>query len=141
MSIIETKVFIALIYYTIFGVVMLADFTLVTTNQDKSVTEFEKHFICEAKGSGSPCDRSQLEQRSTVWIDFLTYVLLGLFPAANLMFIISWKDVKCFLQDRSRKIFFIRKKSSKDSTMAVKIEQTQTSITTIGDKLFTSSAI
>ena len=108
---IETKIFIALTYYTIVGAVTLADFALTTINRDALVTEYEKHFICEAKGSGSPCDKSKLEHNSTGWLELMTFALLSLLPVANLVFIISWKDVKHFLQSKFRKITLLKEKN------------------------------
>ena len=114
MSVIETKIFIALTYYTLAGAVALADFALLTTKINSRAAELQKYFICEGKGSGTPCDKSQLQRISTPWIDLTTYVLLGLLPAVSLIFIISWKDVKRALQEKFRKIALLKEKCSKD---------------------------
>ena len=114
MSVIETKIFIALTYYTVAGALTLADFALVATKIDTTTTELQKYFICEGKGSGSPCDKSQIQRILIPWLDLTTYTLLGLLPAVSLIFIISWKDVKRTLQERFRKILLLKEKSSKD---------------------------
>ena len=115
MSVIETKIFIALTYYTVAGALTLADFSLVATKIDSTTTELQKYFICEGKGSGSPCDKSQVQQILTPWLDLTTYALSGLFPVVNLIFIISWKDVKRSLQEKWRKmIALLKEKSSTD---------------------------
>ena len=120
---IETKIFISLIYCTIVGAVTLADFVILIKRQDFLISEIEMHFICEARGSGSPCDRSKLEDNVYHWIDLITYALLGLIPVVNLIFIISWKGVKRVLQENFRKFGLLRKKAPKDIEMEVKIEQ------------------
>ena len=115
MSVIETKIFIALTYYTLAGAVILADTTLLTSKINSRTTELQKYFICEGKGSGSSCDKSKLQQISTPWLDLTANVLLGLLPAVSLIFIISWKDVKRTLQEKWRKmIALLKEKLSKD---------------------------
>ena len=114
MSVIETKIFIALTYYTFAGAVVLADFALLTTKINSRATELQKYFICEGKGSGSLCDKLQLQKISTPWLDLTTYALLSLLPAVNLIFIISWKDVKRALQVKFRKIMPLKERSFTD---------------------------
>ena len=114
MSVIETKIFIVLIYYTLAWVVILADVSLENAKLDTKVEELQKYFICEGLGSGSPCDKSQLHQISTPWLTLTRSVLLSLLPAVSLVFIISWKDAKRALQEKFRKIALLKEKSSKD---------------------------
>ena len=123
LSVIETKIFIALIYYTIVGTVTLVDFVILTITEESRISEIEKHFACEARGSGSPCDRSKLEKNGDQWVDLITYALLGLIPVVNLIFIISWKGIKRALQEKLRKFGLLRKKTPKDIEMAARIEQ------------------
>ena len=92
LAVIETKVLIALTYYAVFGVVAMADFALFTARNDEHISEIYEYFVCEAKGSGSECDRTGFEKQRA-WLHSLTYALLGLLPLVNLIFVVSWKKV------------------------------------------------
>ena len=100
----EAKIFIALSYYAVFGIFTLTYFSLFTSSGEAYFQEIQKYFVCEAKGSGSACDRSQFEQYQHPWLRGLTFTLFGLLPLVNLIFVISWKDSKRALQEKCRKI-------------------------------------
>ena len=109
LTVIETKIFIALTYYAVFGVVTMADFALFTANQDNHISEIQKYFVCEAKGSGSECDRSQFEgQRG--WLHSLSYILLGLLPLISECHLCRQvEDCHTSLTKDHTKIFFLKK--------------------------------
>ena len=122
-SIVEAKIFIALSYYAVFGIFSVAYASLTTSNRDAYFQEVQKYFVCEAKGSGSACDRSQFEQYQYVWLRGLTFTLLGLLPLVNLIFVISWKDSKRFFGEKCRKTFTCPLRwSSRQTKMAADIE-------------------
>ena len=119
LAVIETKIFIALIYYAVFGIVALSDYALFTENHNNYISEVQKYFVCEAMGSGSKCDRSRFERQQRTWLHGTAYVLLGLLPLVNVIFVVSWKSaihhLKNIWENSSPGMKSKRAKMSKDS--------------------------
>ena len=104
-NIVQAKIFIALLYYAVFGIISLVYISLSESSQDIFLEELQKYFVCEAKGTGSACDRSQFEQHQHTWLRGLTFTLLGLLPLVNLIFVISCNDCMQQFKEKSANFF------------------------------------
>ena len=90
----ERKILIVFCYYVILGVIALTTFTINTKNSDRTTKEIVEYFGCESLGPEEPCDRSGFEAQLHPVLDCLSYMLLGLFPAVNLIFAVNVKELK-----------------------------------------------
>ena len=73
----------------------MTTFTIVTRNYDSLFRATLDYFECEKSGRNSTCSRNNDLHHATVSI--MTFLLLGLFPAVNLMFAVNIRDVKTLL--------------------------------------------
>ena len=87
---------IVFLYYIVFVSVALVAFTLDIRRTDEYVAEVTKYFICESKGNGS-CSTSEYEDLSNPEITNLAIFLLGLFPAANLVYALNINELKSII--------------------------------------------
>ena len=90
----ERKILIIFCYYVILGVIALTTFTLSTKNSESVANGIVGYFGCESSGPQTPCDRSGFEPQLNPVLDCLSYILLGLFPAVNLVFAVNVKELK-----------------------------------------------
>ena len=89
----ERKILIVFCYYIVFTVIAITAYTLDLRDRDKAIEEVVEYFICESTAPENPCDtsfRDFIHSEMTA----LAFVLLGFFPTALLVFVISVKDVK-----------------------------------------------
>ena len=91
----EKKLLVVFCYYVILATVALTAFTLSTRNSSSIIKGIQKYFLCEQGGhnSSSPCSRD-FERHSNPSVTTLAYVLLGLFPAVNLIYAVNMKELK-----------------------------------------------
>ena len=91
----ELKVLILFTYSVIFAVVGLIAFTIGAHDADIFVSELTTYFVCEAAGStGSKvCEKNFSVWRAEIMAD-LTWILLGLYPTVNLIYVVNVRDIK-----------------------------------------------
>ena len=93
-SIPETKILVVLCYYGFFGVVTLSLLSVESIEQEVQSTAIQEYFICEAAGSSSECDRSSFATVGAQGLVLLNYLMLGLVPTVNLIFVVQWRALK-----------------------------------------------
>ena len=90
----EKKILIVFCYYVILVIFTLISFTIATRNADQFSEELEKYFVCELIGPSTPCPRQGFERLTQPEMTSIAYILLGLFPLANLVFVVNVREVK-----------------------------------------------
>ena len=85
----ETKIILVLCYYALFGVSSLSYFSVESIDQDVKIRAIQQYFVCEAAGSGKECDRSGFDTLGYEGLIIVTYLLLGLIPTVNLIFVVN----------------------------------------------------
>ena len=105
----ERKLFIAFSYYVVFGTMTLAAFCLSARNVEQYASELGWYFSCSEVGIGHNCKqyKDNAESNTPLELAITAYILLGLFPAVNLMYTISTRRIIIFLQS-----FLMRKRLS-----------------------------
>ena len=93
----ERKVLIVFVYYVVLAVVALTAFTLIARDKDKFMDEIIRYFLCESKAPDVPCPRNYI-QLPHIILSSLSYILLGLFPMVNFIFVISVQCLKEYLR-------------------------------------------
>ena len=89
-------------YYVILTVVALTAFTLIARDKDEFLSSVKSYFQCEAYGEldqNDTCERSYI-QLPHVILSSLSYILLGLFPGVNFIFVISVRGLKRYMRIR-----------------------------------------
>ena len=83
-------------YYVILAVIALLAFSLTTRDGDRFISEVLSYFECERKGvdPDNPCDTSGYISLLNVAITSISYILLGLFPLVNFIFVINVRELK-----------------------------------------------
>ena len=83
-------------YYVILAVIALLAFSLTTRDENQFATEVLHYFECERKGvdPDNPCDTSGYTSLPDVAITSISYILLGLFPSVNFIFVINVRELK-----------------------------------------------
>ena len=96
----ERRILIIFCYYVLLGVIALTAFTYSIVNSNTLLDEYKKYFLCESKGidSNNPegCDRSGFENNKIPALTILSYILLGIFPAVNLIYAVNATELKQF---------------------------------------------
>ena len=92
----ETKILIIFCYYVILGVITLTTPTLATKNGQRVAEEITLYFTCESLGTEMNCDsqRSSYQALLNPALNCLSYILLGIFPAVNLIFAVNTEELK-----------------------------------------------
>ena len=94
----ERKSLIILCYYILLGVVALSGFTVTTRNGTLFANAIAAYWRCESAGlnSENSCDglRDSLRQLANPGLTSASYILLGIFPAVNLIFAVNVKEIK-----------------------------------------------
>ena len=115
----ETKIMIVLCYYALFCIVALSDITIEIGERENTTTAITQYFLCEAVGSGVECDRSGFDHFGYHGLAVLVYLLLGLIPVINLIFVINWSATKESVK-RVKKGYFQRAFSTQSSFFSSK---------------------
>ncbi len=94
----EKKILIASCYYVLLGVIALIALIRGAQNGEATTREIGKYYICESGGidpdDSEECDRSGFQQYKTTELTVCAYILLGMFPAVNLIFVVNIKEYK-----------------------------------------------
>ena len=103
----ERKILIVFVYYIILTVVALTAFTLTTRDGDEFTSAVFRYFECESKGvdPNNPCDPSGYIKLLHVALSSLSYILLGLFPMVNFIFVISVRELKQYMKKQCPFLF------------------------------------
>ena len=104
------------------GVVALSAFTVTTRNSRKFADAIAEYWRCETAGVNpeNSCDRLRdlFQPLANPGLTSASYILLGIFPAVNLVFAVNVREIKQkfkTLRGRAAK-FYPRKERSTSST-------------------------
>lgn len=83
-------------YYTVLIAVSLTTHTITTNNLPQKAMALLEYFSCEQGGhnSSAPCPRSKFESFNYPVLTTLAYVLLALFPTANLVYTLNVSELR-----------------------------------------------
>ena len=95
-------------------------FSLATRDAKRVTSEVIRYFECERKGvdPDNPCDTSGYENIPNVYISLLSYILMGMYPLINFIYVIDVHELKQHLRDRFPSLF---KGSELQKTASTKI--------------------
>ena len=118
----ERKILLVFLYYITLGAVALTSFTLATKYLSHNVAATLQYFDCEKSGRNSTCD---LVVKQFPMVTLTSYVLLGLFPAINLVFAVNIKELKIIFKKLHSKVLrktvvSITEEKSESSTVSRK---------------------
>ena len=116
----ERKILIVFLYYITLGVFALTAFTLSTKKLDENIVETLDYFECQKNGHNNTCSYDP-QQYPTVTL--ISYLLLGLFPAINLVFAVNIQEVKALVKHLNKRLL----KKTPTSTVEDKSESTAVS--------------
>lgn len=88
----ERKILIVFLYFVLLGAVSLTSFSISRREVESFIRNISLYFICERNGANPSCDRGSFENKAYPELASLTHALLSLFPAINLIYVISIKD-------------------------------------------------
>lgn len=92
------KLLFALAYYSLFGVVMLLYFSLVTATQNEYINNLTEYFECEAFGvspNTTACPK-KYERYNYIPLAVATYTLMGLVSTVILFYAVNWRALAQF---------------------------------------------
>lgn len=101
----ELKVLILFVYSVIFAIAGLVGFTIGAHDARNFVAELTAYFACEASGisvNKPPCEKDFSVWQTEVLAD-LAWVLLGLYPIVNLIYVVNVRDIKKIVSKWFRK--------------------------------------
>ena len=94
----ERKILIIFCYYVLLGVIALTSFTVATRNGTLFANAVADYWRCEIAGVDpeNSCDRlrDSFEELTYPGLTSISYILLGIFPAVNLIFAVNIKELK-----------------------------------------------
>ena len=90
----ELRVLIVFSYYAILGISALTAFTISSRDLPGYSSALHLYLLCERNGIGTECDRSGFESFTNPALVTVGYVLVGIYPAVNLVYVIHLRDIK-----------------------------------------------
>lgn len=90
----QIKLFIILSYYVIFGVVGLTSYSAGLSARKEREEDLIEYFACEARGSGNSCSKSEVSQLDIESLVIVSFILTGLYPVVNLIYVIQVTELK-----------------------------------------------
>ena len=88
------RILIVFCYYTIVGSSALIAFNVTSQKLQKFSNEVDAYFLCERGGIGNKCDRSGFESLTNPALQTIAFILVGIYPAINLVYVIHIADLK-----------------------------------------------
>lgn len=90
------KVLIIIFYYILLGVSTLTNFSVHSRNLQHFMRELVSYFLCESTGTsgGKVCDRTVFQQFSNPIPAAISFILLGLYPVINLIYVVNTQEIK-----------------------------------------------
>ena len=90
----ERKLIIVFLYYITLGAVSLTGFTLFARYAEGNIVATAEYFDCEKMGGQNNTQECSLNTVVYPSMALVSYTLLGLFPAINLVFAVNTKELK-----------------------------------------------
>ena len=120
-------------YYILVAVFTLLGYTLATRNASRFTTEVLRYFECERKGvdPDNPCDTSGYENIPNIYISLLSYILLGMYPLINFIYVIDVHELKQHMRDWFPSLFK-GSESVSQKTTGTKLQRGSSSTSTAG---------
>ena len=117
----ERKILIVFVYYILLAVFAVLGFSLATRDAKRVTSGVIRYFECERKGvdPDNPCDTSGYENITNMYISLLSYILIGMYPLINFIYVIDVRELKQHLRDRFPSLF---KGSELQKTTSTKIQ-------------------
>ena len=73
-------------------------------NYPNFVLAIQQYFVCEAAGTGIECDHSNIDQYTYTEQESFLFVIYGLAPVINLIFVVNWTVAKARLKSSWKKL-------------------------------------
>ncbi|XP_019850175.1 PREDICTED: uncharacterized protein LOC109580971 [Amphimedon queenslandica] len=97
MTLAEMKLLFFLAYYSLFGLMMMSYFSVISSTQDKYVNSVAEYFECEAFGTHHNYNCSTTyEKYNYVPLAASTYILMGFITIIILIYVVNWRSVANF---------------------------------------------
>ena len=101
----EVKVLIISCYFVIFAVIMITTFTIIISqNLAQFIRDITNYFMCEATGTLRDCDKPIPELHGRI-LTIVTFILVGLLPIVNLIFVLNIRELKQKFSKKKSKIY------------------------------------
>ena len=94
----ELRILIVFCYYAILGIAALTAFNVTSHKLQGFSNALDAYFLCERGGIESKCDRSGFERLTNPTLVTIAFILIGLYPAINLVYVIHSADLKSLKQ-------------------------------------------
>ena len=90
----EVKVLVISGYYAIFAMVLVTTFILPKIQDlEELINDITVYFACEATGTLRDCEKPSVELYGRI-VSIVAFVLVGLNPIVNLVFVINTRNLK-----------------------------------------------
>ena len=90
----EVRILIVFCYYTIVGTSTLTAFSVISHKLQEFSNALDAYFLCERGGIGNKCDRSGFESLTNPTLQTIAFILVGIYPAINLVYVIHIADLR-----------------------------------------------
>ena len=92
----ERKILIVFVYYVVVIIFTLLGATLRVRDREHTTNEIQCYFQCESRGvdPSNPCDTSGYFNLVTLIMSSISFILLGLFPLVNFIFVVNIRELK-----------------------------------------------
>ena len=92
------RILIVFCYYGILGIGALTAFNVTSHKLQEFSNALDAYFLCERGGIGNSCDRSGFESLTNPTLVTIGFILIGIYPAINLVYVIHSADLKSLKQ-------------------------------------------
>jgi len=90
----ELRILIVFSYYSVLGISALTTIIASSRNLQGFSDARNIYFLCERNGIGAECDRSGFESYTNPGLLIVRTILLYIYPAVNLVYVIHMTDLK-----------------------------------------------
>ena len=90
------------VYYILVGILVLIGFTLVVRTANEKYTATVEYLQCEANGRNNTCEYDPPHYPA---LTLIINVLLGLFPAITLVFVVNVSEVRAVSKHTIKKLY------------------------------------
>ena len=92
----EKKLLLVFFYFEILASIALITFTLNTRYDSEFIRSVFDFFLCEQRGHDpeNPCSNADINRLSFPSVTTLSYIILGLFPVAILVYALNINEIK-----------------------------------------------
>lgn len=121
----ERKILIVFVYEVIVLLLILYGRILDVRDRERFLSEINCYFQCESNGvdHGNPCDTTTYMNPITLTMTTISYILLGLFPLVNFLFIVNLRVLNQHLEKWLRPCF--RKSPRKEKVVSSSVTPNQ----------------